>query len=81
MKPAWNKVKEDWDFFPDNSVRLNGHKTVAKHLDLEPAGEVKGQGATTVVFNTNLFEAPQESKSHLGYEVDLATDVTPTEEP
>ncbi len=61
-KPQWNPETKEWDYFPDNSVRLGLLRHWTKIAQLDPPKD-PGAGPSTVnvIFETNLDGPPADA--------------------
>lgn len=56
QRAQWNKAKEDWDYFPDNSAQLGTVRHLTKLQELDPPNEEPSVAPVQVNVQTNIFE-------------------------
>ena len=56
VTPKWNPGTEEFDFFPDNSVRANMFRQLTRQHRVDPvaSGAFQGRGGTVILIGTNL---------------------------
>jgi hypothetical protein len=73
MEPKWNPDLADWDFFPDNSVRLGMVKHLTRQHRVDPRGNAgfKGSSAALVVINYDQGGPEQSEKEVDGFHIEI----------